>query len=272
MTASYGKQPAPRKSVLDILDEYPSCEPAFEVFLDMMSPLRPRYYSISSSPLVDAAKCSITVGVLESPALSGRGKFSGVCSNYLAAQPPESTVYAFVRKPTIAFHPPENPHLPMIMIGPGTGVAPFRGFLLERAALKKQGAPIGESLLFFGCRDPAQDFLYEDEMRAFEAGGVTKLVCAFSREPGKPKTYVQQAIAANGDAVCRALAERRASVCMRRGFAHGARRQAGFRRPFLPAHWRLCRGWARRGSPGLVTSHRYLEDIWASAAPVGPPS
>ncbi len=137
----------------------------------MMPPLRPRYYSISSSPLVDAGVCSITVGVLEGPALSGRGEFRGVCSNYLAVQPADATVYAFVRKPTIPFHPPENPHLPMIMIGPGTGIAPFRGFLLERAALKKQGAPVGESLLFFGCRDPIQDFLYEDEMRGFEAGG-----------------------------------------------------------------------------------------------------
>jgi ferredoxin-NADP reductase len=229
--------------VLDILDEYPSCEPPFEVFLDMTPPLRPRYYSISSSPLVDAAICSITVGVLESPTLSGRGKFSGVCSNYLAAQPAESTVYAFVRKPTIAFHPPENPHLPMIMIGPGTGVAPFRGFLLERAALKKQGAPIGESLLFFGCRDPAQDFLYEDELRAFEAGGGDE-----TRVRLLPRAGQAEDICAAGDSGERrrsvgALAERRASVCMRRGFAHGARRQAGFRRPFLQAHWRLCRGW-----------------------------
>jgi cytochrome P450 / NADPH-cytochrome P450 reductase len=167
----YGKEVfGLRKSVLDVLGEHPSCAPPFEVFLDMTPPLRPPYYSISSSPLINAAICSITVGVLEGAALSGRGKFSGVCSNYLAAQPVDATVYAFVRKPTIPFHPPENPHLPMIMIGPGTGVAPFRGFLLERASLKKQGAPIGESLLFFGCRDPVQDFLYEDEMRAFEAG------------------------------------------------------------------------------------------------------
>jgi cytochrome P450/NADPH-cytochrome P450 reductase len=270
--AGYGKQVfAPRKSVLDILDEYPSCEPPFEVFLDMTPPLRPRYYSISSSPLVDAAICSITVGVLESPTLSGRGKFSGVCSNYLAAQPAESTVYAFVRKPTIAFHPPENPHLPMIMIGPGTGVAPFRGFLLERAALKKQGAPIGESLLFFGCRDPAQDFLYEDEMRAFEAGGVTKLVCAFSREPGKPKTYVQQAIAANGDAVWELLQkDALVFVC-----GEASRMAPDVKQAFVDLFCRRTGASAADGKAwltGLVTSHRYLEDIWASAAPVGPPS
>ena len=93
--ARYGEQVfAPRKSVLDLLDEYPSCAPPFEVFLDMMPPLRPRYYSISSSPLVDAGICSITVGVLEGPALSGHGEFRGVCSNYLAAQPADATVYA----------------------------------------------------------------------------------------------------------------------------------------------------------------------------------
>jgi cytochrome P450/NADPH-cytochrome P450 reductase len=270
--ALYVKQVfAARKSVLDLLDEYPSCAPPFEVFLDMMPPLRPRYYSISSSSLMDAGGCSITVGVLENPALSGRGQFRGVCSNYLAAQPADATVYAFVRKPTIPFHPPENPHLPMIMIGPGTGVAPFRGFLLERAALKKQGAPIGESLLFFGCRDPMQDFLYEDEMRAFEAGGVTKLVCAFSREPGKPKTYVQQAIAANGDAVWELLQkEAPVFVC-----GEAARMAPDVKQAFVDLFCKRRCASAAEGKAwltGLVTSHRYLEDIWASSAPVSAPS
>ena len=236
-----------------------------------MPPLRPRYYSISSSPLVADRICSITVGVLESPALSGRGKFRGVCSNYLAAQPTDATVYAFVRKPTIPFHPPENPHLPMIMIGPGTGVAPFRGFLLERAALKAKGAPIGESLLFFGCRDPMQDFLYEDELRALEAGGVTKLVCAFSREPGKPKTYVQQAIAANGDAVWELL-QKEATVFVCGEASHMA---PDVKKAFIDLFCARSGVSAADGGAwlaGLVTSHRYLEDIWASTAPLGAPS
>jgi cytochrome P450/NADPH-cytochrome P450 reductase len=180
-------------------------------------------------------------------------------------------VYAFIRKPTISFHPPENPHLPMIMIGPGTGVAPFRGFLLERAALKKQGAPIGESLLFFGCRDPMQDFLYEDEMRAFEAGGVTKLVCAFSREPGNPKTYVQQAIAVNGEAVWELLQkEATVYVC-----GEASRMAPDVKRAFVDLFCKHTGASAVDGKAwlaGLVTSHRFLEDIWASSVPVSVPS
>ena len=251
---------APRKSVLDLLDEFPSCTPPFETFLDLMPPLRPRYYSISSSPLAAADACSITVGVLDAPALSGHGAFRGVCSNYLAAQPADATLYGFIRKPTIPFHPPENPHAPMIMVGPGTGVAPFRGFLQERAALKKQGAPIGPSLLFFGCRDPLQDVLYEEEMRGFEAAGVTRLICAFSREPGKPKTYVQQAIADHGEEVWRLLQREADRVRLRRGFAHGAGGSTGVHRPFRRTHRRFGprrEGLARRacGEPALSRGH-----------------
>ena len=175
-------------------------------FLDLLPPLRPRYYSISSSPLVSAETLQHH---------RGRGRGAGAqrprASSRASArttwpqQPIDATVYGFIRKPTIPFHPPENPHLPMIMVGPGTGVAPFRGFLQERAALKQQGVPVGEAMLFFGCRDPLQDFLYEDELRAFEAAGVTRLYAAFSREPGKPKTYVQQAIREHGDEVWRLL-------------------------------------------------------------------
>jgi cytochrome P450/NADPH-cytochrome P450 reductase len=255
----------PRASLLDLLDQFPSCALPFEILLDMLPPLRPRYYSISSSPRVASEFCSITVGVLDAPARGGRGTFKGICSGYLATLNEDATVYGFIRRPTIPFHPPENPHLPMIMIGPGTGVAPFRGFLQERAALKQMGVPVGESLLFFGCRDPLQDFLYEDELRAFEAAGVTKLHTAFSREPGKPKTYVQQALREHADEVWR-LIQKEAMI-----FVCGdASRMAPDVRQAFAAIFRERTGAsdadAQAWLTGLVSSHRYLEDIWASGA------
>jgi cytochrome P450 / NADPH-cytochrome P450 reductase len=252
-----------RKSVLDLLDEYLSCEPSFAAFLDLLPPLRPRYYSISSSPLVSADTCSITVGVVESPARSGSGVFKGICSNYLAGQPIGGTVFGFIRKPTIPFRPPDNPHLPMIMVGPGTGVAPFRGFLLERAALKQKGVPVGESMLFFGCRDPLQDFLYEDELRAFEAAGVTRLASAFSREPGKPKAYVQQAIKERSEDVWRLLQQEAIIfVC-----GEASRMAPDVRQAFVEVFQQHTGTTAADGNAwltGLVANHRYLEDIWAS--------
>jgi cytochrome P450 / NADPH-cytochrome P450 reductase len=253
----------PHKSILDLLDQFPSCALPFEVFLDLLPPLRPRYYSISSSPLVTSDVCSITVGVLEAPARGGQGRFKGVCSNYLAGLPIDATVYGFVRKPTIPFRPPDNPHVPMIMVGPGTGIAPFRGFLQERAALKQRGVPVGEAMLFFGCRDPLQDFLYEDEMRAFETAGVTRLFPVFSREPGKPKTYVQEAIKTHSEEVWRLL-QREAMV-----FVCGEASRMGpqVRQAFAAVFQERTGAGAADAQAwlsGLVANHRYLEDIWAS--------
>jgi cytochrome P450/NADPH-cytochrome P450 reductase len=105
-----------------------------------------------------------------------------------------STQFTFVRKPTIPFRPPANPHIPMIMVGAGTGMAPFRGFLQERAALAGKGVPVGKSILFYGCRNAEHDMLYADELKAFEESGITQLQIAFSREPGQPRTLVQQVI------------------------------------------------------------------------------
>ena len=98
----------------------------------------------------------------------------------------------FVREPTIPFRPPENPHVPMIMIGAGTGLAPFRGFLQERAALRAQKVPVAPSVLFFGCRSADVDLLYADELAAFEAQGVVRTERCFSAEPGQGRRYVQQ--------------------------------------------------------------------------------
>jgi len=189
-----------RKSVFDLLEEYPACELPFHAYLEMLSLLAPRYYSISSSPAGDASRCSVTVGVVEAPASSGRGVYKGVCSNYLAGRRAGDTIHATVRETKAGFRLPDDPSVPIIMIGPGTGLAPFRGFLQERADRKAKGASLGQALLFFGCRNPEQDYLYADELKTFAAGGVTELHTAFSRADG-PKTYVQHQVAAQKDRV-----------------------------------------------------------------------
>src|SRR5580693_5695466 len=189
-----------RKSVFDLLEEYPACELPFHAYLEMLSLLAPRYYSISSSPSGDPARCSVTVGVVEAPASSGRGIYRGVCSNYLAGRRTGDTIHATVRETKAGFRLPDDTSVPVIMIGPGTGLAPFRGFLQERAALKAAGKTLGPAMLFFGCRHPLQDYLYADELKAFAANGITELHTAFSRGDG-PKTYVQHLVAAQKDRV-----------------------------------------------------------------------
>ena len=105
-----------------------------------------------------------------------------------------------MRETKAGFRLPDDPSVPIIMIGPGTGLAPFRGFLQERAARKAKGAALGPAMLFFGCRHPEQDFLYADELKGFAADGVSELHTAFSRADG-PKTYVQNLLAQQKDKV-----------------------------------------------------------------------
>ena len=131
---------AKRKSVFDLLEEYPACELPFHAYLEMLSLLAPRYYSISSSPAGDAVALQRhrRRGARRRRA-PGRGVYKGVCSNYLAGRRAGDTIHATVRETKAGFRLPDDPAAPIIMIGPGTGLAPFRGFLQERAAPQGQG-------------------------------------------------------------------------------------------------------------------------------------
>lgn len=252
---------AKRKSVFDLLTEYPACELPFHAYLEMLSLLAPRYYSISSSPSVDPARCSITVGVVGGPATSGRGLYKGICSNYLSERRAGDTVYAAVRETKAGFRLPDDSSVPIIMIGPGTGLAPFRGFLQDRAARKAKGATLGQAMLFFGCRHPDQDYLYADELKGLAASGITELFTAFSRAGG-PKTYVQHLLAAQKDKVW-LLIEQGAIIYV---CGDGGKMEPDVKAA-LAAIYREKSGGdaaaAARWIEKLGAKNRYVLDVWA---------
>jgi cytochrome P450/NADPH-cytochrome P450 reductase len=250
-----------RKSVFDLLEEHPACELPFHAYLEMLSLLAPRYYSISSSPSVDPARCSVTVAVVQAPASSGRGTYKGICSNYLAGRRAGETIHATVRETKAGFRLPDDSSVPIIMIGPGTGLAPFRGFLQERAALKAKGATLGPAMLFFGCRHPDQDYLYSDELKAFEASGITELHTAFSRAGG-PKTYVQNLVAAQRARVWD-LIEQGAIIYV---CGDGGKMEPDVKAALVAIYRELSgadAGAGLRWIEDLGTKNRYVLDVWA---------
>jgi cytochrome P450/NADPH-cytochrome P450 reductase len=252
-----------RKSVFDLLDEYPACELPLHVYLEMLSLLAPRYYSISSSPSVDASRCSVTVAVVEGPAVSGRGIYKGICSNFLAGRRAGETIYATLRETKAGFRLPTDAAVPIIMIGPGTGLAPFRGFLQERVALKAKGASLGPAILFFGCRHPEQDYLYADELKGFAADGITELHTAFSRGDA-PKTYVQNLIAAEKDRVW-ALIEQGAIIYV---CGDGGKMEPDVKAALVAIYREKSGADAQAGHrwiDELGTRNRYVLDVWAGS-------
>jgi cytochrome P450 / NADPH-cytochrome P450 reductase len=187
---------AKRKSVLDLLEEFPACELPFGIYLEMLPLLAPRYYSISSSPNAAPGRCAITVGIVEGAARSGTGTYKGVCSSHLVDCGAGSTIHASIKETKAGFRLPDDPEKPVIMIGPGTGLAPFRAFLQERTLLAGSGKKLGPAMLFFGCRHPDQDFLYRQELGEMAAKGFVELHVAFSRHDGE-RTYVQDLLRQN---------------------------------------------------------------------------
>ena len=250
-------------TVLDILEQFPTCSLSFDDFLGMLPPLRPRYYSISSSPLACSDVASITVAVVRGPARSGRGVYEGVTSAYLAEVPPGATILGFVRSPGTAFCPPSDPRTPMIMVGAGTGLAPFRGFLQERAAIRERGQEVGPALLFFGCRHPRRDFLYESELRDFDARGIARLIPGFSRCDDRPRCYVQNSIVENAGVVWD-LVRQEANIYV----CGDASRMAPDVRAAFRSVYQTKNGADAAAADAwlndLVLDQRYVEDVWAS--------
>ncbi|MEU4930068.1 bifunctional nitrate reductase/sulfite reductase flavoprotein subunit alpha [Streptomyces yokosukanensis] len=182
---SWGRQ------AVDVVAEF-GVRAGAQEWADLLGRLQPRLYSICSSPLTDPHLVSLTVSVVRYENLAGRPR-QGVCSPFLADAEPGTPVPVRVQRAP-HFRPPADPAAPAVMVGPGTGVAPFVGFLEERRA-RGHRAP---NWLFFGEQHRATDFYYEQELTAFLADGtLTRLDTAFSRDQ-RAKVYVQDRMREHG--------------------------------------------------------------------------
>ena len=190
-----GEDPDKDAATLDVLaalEKFSGTAPDPEAFIESLDPLQPRLYSISSSPKTEPNRVTLTVDTVRYK-IKERQRL-GVCSTLLAERiDPGAMLKAYVQK-AHAFALPADPNVPIIMIGPGTGVAPFRAFLHDRLADKAQG----RNWLFFGHQRSGRDFFYEDELKAMRASGfLTRLSLAWSRD-GDEKIYVQDRMRETG--------------------------------------------------------------------------
>jgi sulfite reductase (NADPH) flavoprotein alpha-component len=180
-----------QREFLDLFLEHPSARPSAQEVIELMRKLMPRLYSISSAPSKYPQEIHLTVAVVRYET-NGRPR-EGVCSSYLAdrARMHEADLPVFVADSHFGL--PADDNLPVIMVGPGTGVAPFRSFVMDRAT---RGAK-GPNWLFFGDQRKDHDFLYADEWAEYQKSGVlTRLDTAFSRDQAA-KVYVQDRMREN---------------------------------------------------------------------------
>ncbi|XP_053872816.1 nitric oxide synthase, endothelial [Malaclemys terrapin pileata] len=176
-----------------VLEQFPSLALPASLLLTQLPLLQPRYYSVSSAPSAHPGQIHLTVAVLAYHSQDGQGPLHfGVCSTWLAQLQEGDTVPAFIRGAP-SFRLPQDPSVPCILVGPGTGIAPFRGFWQQRLHdMETEGLRVGEMTLVFGCRCARLDHLYQQEvLEAQQKGALSRVLTAFSRDPDVPKAYVQ---------------------------------------------------------------------------------
>lgn len=257
----------PGRNLVEVLQELSSVQIPLEHFLEMVPRLQPRYYTISSTPSVHPNQIHSTVSVVNEKRSEGR-VFKGVCSNFMDitstgddATPTSPThMDVFVRPST--FKLPKAASVPVVMVGPGTGIAPMRAFLQEKRKQKENGDSIGDVVLYFGCRKKDEDFIYEDELLGYTNDGtLTALHTAFSREQ-VDKVYVQDKLRDNGEETWKLLEEKKACFYVCGGTSMGkdvmsavetiATKQGGLSAAAAAAYVKK-----------LQKDGRYIQELWS---------
>ncbi|KAE9037276.1 Methionine synthase reductase [Phytophthora rubi] len=260
-------------NVVDLLHLFPSCKPPLDHLLTLLPQQMPRYYSIATSPLVNPTMLSVAFTVVEHAVGEHGLRRRGLCTNWLVkiCQPligggtvadVDVRIPIFLRG-TQDFHLPESAQSPMLLIGPGTGVAPFMGFLQHRdIEAKTADSTRGDSYLFYGCRRQSEDWLFREQMHEYVTNGtLTKLFTAFSRDQDE-KHYVQHDLRNNGKLVCDLLmgSDGYVFVCGD-GMAMAKDVHAALV-GILTSNAGMPQEAAELKLRELGTQHRYVRDIW----------
>ncbi|XP_076456034.1 methionine synthase reductase-like isoform X2 [Babylonia areolata] len=291
-------------SLLDVLYTFPSCHPPVERLIEHLPRLQPRPYSVCSCSEWQPGHADIAFSVVTVPTSNSRlYARRGLCTGWLdrvtqrlqlhagkeetpaadpvteLAQGVESASLADIEKIIVQvqivsrtnqhFRAPSDLSVPLIMIGPGTGVAPFIGFLQERQLrLQKEekGGNVGETWLLFGCRHREKDFLFRSAVEEFQSNGVlTKFLPAFSRDPlNDPSTprYVQDNIRAHASEICSLVSEKEAVVFVCGDAKHMAVDVAAAFESILMQELDLSADKAKEYLMTMRIHRRYLEDVW----------
>jgi NADPH-ferrihemoprotein reductase len=243
-----------KRSLLEVMQDHPSAVPTLGAFFASVAPrLQPRYYSISSSPAAHPRSVHVTCAVVRGEAMPSGRLHNGVASCWLAAAAPGTRVPVFLRHST--FKLPTDAKTPVVMVGPGTGLAPFRGFIQERAAAAAAGAALGPALLYFGCRRADQDYIYREELEAALANGaLSSLQVALSRaDASGKKDYVQHHMLTDGGAALREALEAPGAVFYVCGDA---------KRMAKDVHAALVEALGEGAVRRLADEGRYHKDVW----------
>ncbi|KAK7156954.1 hypothetical protein R3I94_006873 [Phoxinus phoxinus] len=253
------------RNILAILEDLPSLRPPIDHLCELLPRLQARYYSISSSSKVHPNSIHICAVVVEYETKTGRVN-KGVATNWLKNKMPtdnghKATVPMYIRKSQ--FRLPFKATNPVIMIGPGTGIAPFIGFIQERGWLKEQGKEVGETELYFGCRHKNEDFLYQEELEEFEKTGVlTALNVAFSRDQAQ-KVYVQHLLKNNKETLWKLIHTDTAHIYICGDARNMARDVQNAFYEIAEELGAMSRAQAVDYIKKLMTKGRYSQDVWS---------